>query len=402
MTEAIRLLKRTSLVLLGSLLVMVPTVGAQIAGATDKIGSVDFLNPMSLVSSNLICGGKVTQGTPIAGNACGADAICGNADDGTSGNIAIAGMPVTATVKQATLYWTILTNANEASNTGQTISFNGSSIAGTQIGFSAGRTPCFPQTNTVAWKSDVTSLVTGNGTYTVAGLPGGNQIGGQNFAEGASLEIIYTDPGAPLNTVVVYEGLTVTNSGGDTVTQTLDAFLANAFGPVSATWFPVIGNGQLAPETLTFDGSLASINFSNDLLLDGGTSEIPANACRYTDSAQTDCFWDDDHPDVSAAIANGDTSATVRYALTGDCHSFVAMELVVSADVAAVCPAGGAAVDVACPPTATYKNHGEYVSCVAHAAEAFLGELTCIAPSALDEIQSCIVNPRARSNVGKR
>lgn len=403
MTEATKLLKRTSAILLGLALVTVPRVGAQTAGMTDRFGSVNFDNPMSLVSSQLVCGAKVTQGTPIAGNACGADAICGNADDGTSGTIGITGIPMTATVKTATLYWTVLTNANEASNTGQNISFNGTPIAGTQIGFSPGRTPCFPQSNTVAWKSDVTSLVSGDGTYTVSGFPGGNQIGGANFAEGASLEIVYSDPSSPLNTVVVYEGLAVTNSGGDTLTQTLDAFLANASGPVSATWFPVIGNGQRASETITFDGSLASIDFSNDLLLDGSTSSRPAGSCSYTDAAgNTECYWDDDHPDVSAAIANGDTSATVNHTHTSDCHTFVAMELVVSADAAAVCPAGGVAVDAACPPTASYKNHGEYVSCVAHAAEAFLAGLPCVDPALLDEIQSCIVNPRARSDVGKK
>ncbi len=368
---------------------------------------LEFVDPMTLVEQNLFCGGKETQGTPIAGNACGADGDCTTvADNGNSGNINIVGIPITATVVKATLYWTVLTNSDEASNTGQNISFNGNPIAGTKIGFSLGRTPCFPQANTFAWKADVSALVPspGNGMYTVSGFPGGNQISGNDFTEGASLHVVFSEASSPLVDLSVYEGLAVTNAVGDTFTQTLTGFQANPSGPVSATWFPVIGNGQIAPETITFDGSLASIDFSNDALLDGGTSAFPPASCSYTDDAtNVQCYWDDDKPNVSAAIANGDTSATVNYTLTNDCHSFVGMQMVVSTGADAVCSAGGDVVDAACPPGATYRNHGAYVSCVAHAAEAFLAQavLSCINSAELEEIQSCIVNPRARSSVGK-
>lgn len=378
-------------------LLLAPQVQAQQVGTTQTSGSNNFVDPMDLVEQKVVCGEKAVQGTPIAGNACGADGSCGNADDGNSGTITILGIPVTATVRQATLYWTVLTNSDEASNKGQTISFDGNLITGTKIGFSLGNTPCFPQSSTFAWKADVTSLVPspGNGTYTLTGFPGGNGIFGVDFTEGVTLDIVFSDPSLPPKIVVVFEGLAVTNSFGDTLTQTLTGFQTNASGPVAATWCPVIGNGQSASETLSFD----SIDFSNDLLLDGGTSEIPANGCSYTDSSQVDCFWDDDKPDVSAAIGNSDTSATVNYTLTSDCHSFVAMQLVVSTDARGVCFKGGEVVDAACPPIdALYRNHGAYVSCVAHAAEGFLAPLTCIP---VEEVQSCIVNPRARSDVGK-
>lgn len=395
--------KRLAVTLIGLFLIAVPQVRAQNVGTTNSGGTTGFVDPMSLKEVMLICGDKTTQGTPIAGNACGADAVCGNADDGTSGTITIAGIPGTATVTKATLYWTVLTNSDEASNRGQNISFDGNAISGTKVGFSAGRTPCFPQANTFAWKKDVTSLVSspGNGTYTLTGFPGGNQIAGDDFAEGVSLHIVFSDPSLSAKQIVVFEGLAVTVDVGDTVSQSLTGFKANASGPVTATWFPVIGNGQQAAETISFDGSAGSIDFSNDLLLDGGTSEIPANGCTYTDSGQMDCFWDDDKPDVSAAIGNGDTTAAVNYTLTGDCHTFVSMQLVVSTDAAGVCLEGGAVVDAACPPGAPYKNHGAYVSCVAHAAEAFLASLGCFSDAEREEIQSCIVNPRARSDVGK-
>jgi hypothetical protein len=360
---------------------------------------------MNLVDQTVICGGKEIQGTPIAGNACGIDGVCDTPDDGNSGTITITGIPATATVVNATLYWNVLTNSDESSNMGQTISFDNTIISGSKIGFSVGRTPCFPQANTFAWKADVTSLVSspGNGTYTLSGFPGGNELFGEDLTEGVTLNIIYSDPTLPPKILVGYEGLAVTNEIGDTLTQSISGFQTNILGPVSATWYPVIGNGQVSHETITFDGSLASIDFSADQLLDGGTSEIPSNGCSYTDFPQTDCFWDDDRPDVSSTIDNNDTAATVNYSLTADCHSFVAMHLLVSTDADGVCLKGGEFVDAACPPVSTlYLNHGDYVSCVAHAAETFLAPLTCIAYEELEEIQSCIVNPRARSDVGKK
>lgn len=387
-----------------------------VVGIGDHGGSVNamsllqadsFDNPMSLVEKQVVCGDIAVQGTPIAGNACGADGLCGNADDGNSGTITIAGIPATALVAKATLYWTVLTNSPEASDPGKMIFLDGYMVMGSKVGFAAGDTPCFPQENTIAWKADVTGLVSdpGNGTYTLSGFPGGNTATGEDFTEGVTLNVLYNDPGSPFKELVVFEGLAVTNKSGDVLTQTLDGFVAHAFGPVSATWIPVIGNGQIGSEDVFFDGSLGSIDFSNDLLLDGGTSEIPVNGCSYLDIGQTDCFWDDDTPDVSSVIDNSDTSATVRHTYTADCFSFVAMQLLVSAavDEDDVCRAGGEVVDAACPPDSSlYKNHGAYVSCVAHATEDYLETQVCFSDERLEEIQSCIVSARARSAVGKK
>ena len=124
--------------------------------------------------------------------------------------------------------------------------------------------------------------------------------------------------------------MAVTNSNGDTLSQTLTGFVANDPGPVVAQWLPVVGNGQAALETLSFTGSLSAIDFSDDALLDGSTSMFPVNSASYIDSVQRDVFWDDDAPDVSSAIGPGSTSASVSYTLTQDCHTFVAMWLTVT------------------------------------------------------------------------
>jgi len=358
-----------------------------------------FVNPMSKVLRTAVCGNLTQQGTPIAGNAAGA---------GNSGSITIAGIPATATVKKATLYWTVLTNSAEGSSTGSSITFAGVGVSGTKIG-TRNATPCFPQANSIAWKADVTALVPspGNGIYAVSGFPGGNAIAGADFTEGATLQILWTEAAASLRDIVVYEtpagtgGLAVTNVSGDTLSQLLSGFQTNAAGPVSGTLYEVIGNGQntSSGELFSVTGPGGVVNLDNTL--DGSTSTKPAGSCSYTDSALTECFWDDDAPSIAAALANSATSVTMNYTVTNDCHDWPAAVVSVSTDAAGVCAAGGEFVDAQCPPGGTYQNHGQYVQCVAQAAEQFLAGINCGASFPFAETQSCIVNPRARSNVGK-
>ncbi|RPH99434.1 MAG: hypothetical protein EHM68_02300 [Lysobacterales bacterium] len=356
------------------------------------VALADFEDPMLFAGRSLICGDVATSGTPIAGNAAG---------DGNSGEIDISGIPDTATVVSARLYWTVLTDNDEVSETGKTISFAGNVVSGDMVGFAA-ETPCFTQANTVAWTADVTGLVAdpGNGVYAVSGFPGGNNMAGGDFTEGVSLVITYADAAATAKAVVSYEGLAVTNVAGETLNQTLEGFTAG--GTVSATWLPVVGNGQVigaSDELLEFVGGAGAVNF--DSSLDGGTGAFAAGTCSYLDSGSTQCFWDDDLHDVSAAMSPGDVFADVNYELGADCHSFVAMELAVSVDDAGACGIAGEQVDAACPPTDIWKNHGEYVSCVAHATEEALAGLTCLSEEQLDDISGCVVSERAKSDVGK-
>lgn len=398
MNAKTRILWRVATVAIALSLSSVPLfaqVGMVPPGKAPLSPAVSYVNPQTVVLHTSVCGGVTQQGTPIAGNAAGS---------GTSGSITIAGIPSSATVKKATLYWTVLTNDLETSNTGGSIEFEGSGVTGTKIGTRNG-TPCFPQANTIAWKADVTALVLnpGNGTYTVSGFPGGNATAGPNFTEGVTLQILWTDPSAPLQDVAVYEtpagtgGLAVTNDIGDTFNQTL-SFNINASGPPSGTLYEVIGNGQSAPETFNVSGPGGTVNLDNTL--DGSTSEHAANTCSYTDSGTTDCFWDDDTPNITGALTNTATSVSMNYTLTNDCHDFPADTVSVSTDAAGVCVTGGQFVDAQCPPTGSYRNHGAYVSCVAHAAEQFLASLGCGPSFPSAETESCIVNPRARSSVG--
>lgn len=354
--------------------------------------------PMSLTNAKYICGGQVSAGTPIAADADGADGVLGTPDDGNSGVIPLAGIPDGAVIRKAVLFWSVLTDSPEEDNTGMNIYFNGMPIVGTKVGFVAGKTPCFPQDNTVGWKADVTQLVSGNGDYTVMGFPGGNTVGGSDFSEGATLAVLYDDSSYTLRRLVEYEGMAVNNAMGETVHQTLMGFTAGPF-PVEATWYPVVGNGQNSADVLSF----GPLDFGSTIF-DGSTAAFAAETCSLDGGLIAHCFWDDDNVDVSGAFLGGETSVVVVGGTPpsgGDCHSWIAMQLVVSVDppqFGVFCDEGGRYVDAQCPPYSEYRNHGEYMSCVAAAAEAFLASENILC----EEVQSCIVNPRARSDVGKK
>jgi hypothetical protein len=102
----------------------------------------------------------------------------------TSGNITISGIPASATIQAAYLYWSFLDNG--ATTSEATIMFAGRNFTGTQIG--SGPDTCWFRQFSRAFRANVTSAVTGNGTYAITGVASGGSL----FAQGASLVIIYS------------------------------------------------------------------------------------------------------------------------------------------------------------------------------------------------------------------
>lgn len=69
-----------------------------------------------------------------------------------------------------------------------------------------------------------------------------------------------------------------------------------------------------------------------------------------------------------------------------------------------LCEFVGAVVDTMCPPDNEYRNHGEYVSCVAHAATEVLREYRdhwCYDEYFREEVHGCVVSQRAQTDIGK-
>jgi hypothetical protein len=117
-----------------------------------------------------------------------------------SGNLELSG--VSGTVTRAYLYWHGPSDADPAGPGNRDISFAGSDISGTFLGVSSDN--CWGFANSLAYRADVTSLVSGNGTYALANLIKANP---RIDINGVSL-IVFFDDGDDSNNrdVVMFDG----------------------------------------------------------------------------------------------------------------------------------------------------------------------------------------------------
>lgn len=111
------------------------------------------------------------------------------------GDISLSG--VSGTISQAYLYWHGPTESTDPAFNAN-LMFNGNAISGANIGFSDDN--FWGQDNSQAYRADVTSLVTGDGTYSLDGLSAAN-------TNGASL-VVYYDDGDDTNNrdIVSFDG----------------------------------------------------------------------------------------------------------------------------------------------------------------------------------------------------
>jgi hypothetical protein len=188
------------------------------------------------------------------------------------GNIEITDIPAGASVREAYLYTTFLDDGNLlryvslASMTSQSLGC-ALVLALTRAG----------AVTSIVYRTDVTTLVPGNGSYVLGDVATGNAI----LANGASLVVVYEKPDEPLRTVVILDG-NVNFISQKTVNAPLTGFVADA-APLAKTTF-VVGDGQPFPETASVSGTL-------------GTRTLP-NLCEGSDGP----LWDTDTIDVSDLV----------------------------------------------------------------------------------------------------
>lgn len=215
--------------------------------------------------------------------------------DRTQGDILLSGIPAGASVVQAFLYWGMLDNGESASL--KNLNFNGTPLTGAKI--ATGPDTCWGRTNSFAFRADVTSLVPGNGTYSLTGVAGGGAI----LAEGASLVVLYEKLGEPLRNVILMDG-NVVFPQVLTGTTTFSGFLAA--DPASAKTTFVVGDGQVFSDTASFSGSAGNTLFSNPF----NGSDGP--------------LWDTDTFDVSLQVGSGNAPASAGISIGSDCLMWVA------------------------------------------------------------------------------
>ena len=235
------------------------------------------------------------------------------------GTISVAGVPAGATVKSATLLWDVL--ADQADPTFAQGTINGSPIAGAE--WASGASPCWPVARNWSYEADVTSLVTGNGSYSLAGFATGESDGADPWnagsasplLEGASLVVVYQLASMPEASIQIAAGATETDSGSS-ASATLDGFTVTA--PATAKTTYIVADGQETGNTASFDGAtVPSVGF-------------PGADPQAVPSYSLGNLWDTATTDVSSLTSPGDTSAALSVTGNGDCLVWVGQVLAVS------------------------------------------------------------------------
>lgn len=181
---------------------------------------------------------------------------------------------------------------------------------------------CWTYPGTYSYRADVTSAITGNGTYILSGFPT-NPPTAQNDIDGATLFIIYSDPQATYTgTLDIWDGCAV--GIGTTMMQTINNFNACMVGS-NAKAFVMVGDLQNIPGT----------QFS----LNGGAPFTYA----FED------WWN--LIEVPTTVSAGQTTADFQVIANGDCYNFEAMGLYYQTTCQACIPS--ATYTVTCASTAS-------------------------------------------------
>jgi cysteine-rich repeat protein len=188
-------------------------------------------------------GGVVVVGASLSGRE---DAVAN-----TSAALSVTGIPVGATVARATLYWAI----SGGSDTTATV--NSVAVTGTAIG--TGGSTCWTPANNFGFRADVTARVTGNGIYTIAGLPSSTN---ETLADtdGVALVVEYAQAtSGTRRRIMVRDGMVTASGSGDVVTDTFTGVAA----PFASTGrlHLIVGDGQSATDgAVTWNGATLGTN----------------------------------------------------------------------------------------------------------------------------------------------
>ena len=242
----------------------------------------------------------------------------GGIDTGTGG-ITLNG--VNGTVKKAYLYWYGINNSGGYNRAA--IQFAGQAVNGRALGASS--TNCWGNGQSNAYEADVTSLVSGNGSYSLSGLA----VGTNEHADGASLVVLYNDGNSSNNRdFVFYTGNDSSHEGGafgdpDGWQASLPGINYTS-GSVGATLH--VADGQSAgdfPLRFSTDSGIATIADSSTLY--DGVS-VPSGGVQR----QGNNLYDVHTFDITAAFGATSGTKTLAVASTesgGDCLALVNMTL---------------------------------------------------------------------------
>jgi hypothetical protein len=233
-----------------------------------------------------------------------------------TGSITVSG--VSAPVFHAFLYWNGPTNSTDPA-VNAAVTFNGSAVTGTNIGVSGDNNWGFQ--NTQAYRAEVTSLVTGNGTYGLAD---------------------FVKPDADINGVALIVFYDNGNSGDDRNVVLWNGDDSNCLaGGVPENWDETITGvpyqgGTASLDFVVADGQL----FEDDALVLNGNTLVPTGGIFQGDSTPHGSFdaegdlWDVKSFDMTSFLSPGSNDLHLTTGADQDCLSLV----VAAANVPAAAP----------------------------------------------------------------
>ncbi len=263
----------------------------QIDGDGDGIGDAcDGIFPTiseTLIGGNIVAAGKAWSGRE--------DKVV-KAD----GDVTIAGLPAGATIHKAFYYWAVIGAPFPS------VTFEGTVIQGAEIG--QAQDTCWGIGNNFMYRADVTSLVSGNKTYTVRDILSTTDFSPDG--QGGSLVVIYQDPADTRdNFVKISEGAVGFVGGGATsATATFGGF-SLASNPDNVRVFNLVADGQTFPETLLIQNT----EFGNGNPFFGSDGPL----------------WDTRVDDATALVQAGSTEVVTTISSQNDCLAWSMNALVI-------------------------------------------------------------------------
>ena len=208
---------------------------------------------------------------------------------------AIAGIPPSAVIQKAFVWC-------DASGNGVPISLNVTNPFAVSAAFNMtmigqDQDKCWGYVGTFTYRADVTSLVVGNGNYTISGFPT-NPPNTLNDVDGATMIVIWSDPTQSWQgDINIWDGCLVINGG--ITTQTITGFTACAGTVSNARAFMAEGDLQGLASQMTLNG-VFPITCNED-------------------------WWN--WIDVPTTVTPGQTSSVFGNNSSGDCYNFCVMGL---------------------------------------------------------------------------
>lgn len=252
--------------------------------------------------------------TSVSNTDVGAFGFGGMRGDGT-GSITVTG--VTGTVTKALLFWNGPTNSTDPT-ANAAVTFNDTPITGTNIGFASSNcwdiTPGEPYPNSQSYRADVTSLVSGDGTYPLS-----------NFRKSADVEI----NGVAL--IVFYDDGNAGNDRNVVFWNGNDSNNASSYDPAgwdeTLTGVPYPGAGSASLDFVVSDGQ----TYEDDALLLNGGTLVPAGHIFEGDSTPAGPFnfngdlWDVKSFDMTSFLSAGANDLHLTSGTVNDCLSLVVL-----------------------------------------------------------------------------